>query len=413
MALSVDTGFVNANTGSTTTTITVTAQGKAIIMFTTRQNANGSDSANNALWTIGFSDGTNHRSIAWASDDNVATTNCGSTWRTDSALDVLDSGTPTSEARVTGVAFTDATTTTLTWNVNPSVDYLIGFIQVGGSDITNVSVGTGTLVSGSTADVAVTAPGFQPDFAMFIGTQATAAGTITRALGTVGFAASADKEFTMCWGIDDAQNMTTTIDAVSYTNAAASMSQITAGAETIDFLANLKSFDVNGFTLAVTNAASAAWQFGYLVIKGGQWDVGNGTISDPEIISGMAFQPKGLAIANTNAAADATVAISTVTTFGVATSTSTEATVSAGQTDAVLNTATFRATYSDSISSTGTASTKVNFTQFNSDGWQTTSGDARTFGWFACGDAAVTIVSTMWGQRTNEPIFPKRGLNLY
>ena len=399
MALTVDTGIVNANTGSATTTITVTAQGKAIILFTTGQTAEGSDSAANAMFSFGFSDGTFHRCIAWASDDNVGTTNCGSTWRATAAIEVLSNGTPTSLVTAT-VAFTNATTTTLTFSGTPAAAYKIGYIQFGGSDITNVLVSGATLVSGSTADVVVSSPGFQPDFAMFIGTQATAAGTITRALGTVGFASHVDKEVTMAWGIDDGANMTANIDAVSYTNSAASMSQITAGAETVDFLANLKSFDANGFTLAVTNAASAAWQFGYLVIKGGQWDVGTTTpvSGGTRTISGMTFQPKGLFLAHTTADADATVDINATSGVGAASSTSTEASAAARQQDAQLNTNVFRDTQSANIQTQpgGTASTS--FDGFTSDGWAITSGGLETptwqTGWFAAGDNAVAPTTT-------------------
>jgi hypothetical protein len=273
-------------------------------------------------------------------------------------------------------------------------------MQVGGSDITNVSVGTGTFSAGSTADLAITAPGFQPNFAMFIGTQATAAGTITRALGTVGFASSSTKEFTMCWGIDDAQTMTATIDAVSYTDSAASMSQITAGAETIDLLANLKSFDTNGFTLAITNAATAAWQFGYLLIKGGQWDVGTTTVS------GISFDPKCLFTAITAATSNATVTVNAASSVGAAVSTSTEAAALGRQDDAILNTAVFLESSNSKIIVT-TASNNCDFTNFGTGQWTITSagvGSGWQLGWFAAADNAVVFDPLANPLQTNQAV---------
>lgn len=408
-ALDVSTGVFNANTGSATTTVTVTCQGKAIILYTTGQTAEGSDAAANASFSYGFSDGTNHRMIGWSADDNVGTTNVGKAFRTDRVAEYFSAGTPTSVRYVSGVAFTDATTTTITWDGTPAAAYKVGFIQVCGSDITNVIVGTQTLAT-STGAQSVTGLAFQPDFGVFINAQATAAGTAARALGSIGFAASSTKEFTMAWGIDDAQNMTATIDAVSYTDQAACMSGITAGAETVDFLADFTSFNSDGYTVNVSNAPTAAWLVGYLLIKGGQWDVGtkvwaSGT-NTAVTVSGMAFQPKGLLLAHATPTADATVttqvADPTSSVVGVAASTSTEATAGAGMTDAALNTQVFHDVYSGSILNrpAGAASESSVLTSFNSDGWTATTGaggySAFQVGWFAMGDnaAAPTCAGT-------------------
>lgn len=187
MALSVLTGQVAANTGSATTNIpSVGFQGKAIILWGTNGTANTDGTQATAGWSIGFSDGTNHRCIAWAGDDSVATSNVGKSARTDSVLDILTDGTPTSARRVTGVTF-NASDVDLTWDGTPAAAYLVQYMILGGSDISNVKVGTHTMAN-STGDKTETGVGFQGDFGMFLFTAATAAGTTTLANASVGFA---------------------------------------------------------------------------------------------------------------------------------------------------------------------------------------------------------------------------------
>ena len=410
MALSVDTGIVNANTGSATTTITVTAQGKAIILFTTGQTAEGTDSAANAMWSIGFSDGTNHRCISWASDDNVGTTNCGRSYSATRSLEVLSNGTPTIVRGITGVAFTDATTTTLTWDGTPAAAYKVGYMQVGGSDITNVLVGSHTMAN-STGDKTETGVGFQGDFGMFLFGGATGAGTSTRANLSVGFACrvndsgtSRARQFGMSWGIDDGATMTANIDAVSYTNSSNFLSYITDGAETIDVLAQFGTaseplgFASDGFRYNISNAsATNAQLLYYLIIKGGQWDVGTIDPASSLVVSSMTFQPKGIAVANSHASATATVTTTATSSFGAASSTTTEASVGARQDDAVLNTAVYRVTQTDRIAHDNPAATSGwNLNAVASNGFTLAGQGApgnRLLGWFAAGDNASVVPS--------------------
>lgn len=398
MALSVETGLFSADTADATTTVSCGFTGKAIILFTTGQTAEGSDSAANVSWSYGFSDGTNHRVVSWASDDNVATTNCGRWWGNASIAIINSNGNPTSLITITGVTF-GASSFNITWSGTPAAAYKVGYILLGGSDITDVVVGTQTLTT-STGAQSVTGLAFQPDFGIFINAQTTASTSGTRALGSIGFAASSTKEFTMCWGVNDGQTMTGGIDAVNYTNQDACMSGITAGAETVDFLADFTSFNSDGYTINVSNAPTAGWLVGYLLIKGGQWDVGTTTIpgaGSTRTISGLAFQPKGVGIGTTRTFANATVETEMSSVFGVATSTSTEASISAGQADAVLNTTVIRRTLSTRLwaQSHTSASYSADFDAFTSDGFQftgnSTDGSTTTqLGWFACGDAAVS-----------------------
>lgn len=411
MALSVDTGQVAANTGSATTTITVTAQGKAIILWTTGQTSTGSDAAANAMFSIGFADGTNVRSEGWASDDNVGTTNCGKFLASAYALRILSNGAPTTVLGITGVTFTNATTTTLTWEGTPAAAYLISYMQLGGSDITNVLVGTHTMSTG-TGDKTETGVGFEGDFGMFLFAGMTSSTTTTRANASIGFACKVNdagtsraRQFGMAWGIDDGANMTTTIDAVSYTNSTNFLAYITDGAETIDVLGQFGTatvplgFASNGFRYNLSNAsATNAQLMYYLIIQGGQWDAGTTTMpsSATRTVSGLAFTPNGLALAWGGNTANATVTATTtiaqqLSGFGAATSTSTEAMGTATQVDAVLNTQVQRWTESTKIAAEATS---VDFSAFASGEWSinaASSNDAVQLGWFVMADNAVVF----------------------
>lgn len=394
MALSVETGQFAANTGSATTTVSCGFTGKALILWTTGQTTNGSDTAANASWSIGFSDGTNNRSFVWGSDDNVATTNTGH--GVSNLLSILSDGTPTFARSITGVSF-GASSFDLTWNGTPASAYLVNYMLLGGTDITNVKVGTAADNFGSTGNKSETGPGFQGNFGMFL----VHAGGGNIANTGIGFAVSNTKQFTASWGIDDGANMTTTIDAVSYTNNSGFVSYITEGAETVDLLASFTNWTSTGFDFNVSNASTATGlTVEYLVIAGGQWDVGTSTTptsSGTRTISSMSFQPQGLFLAHTSTTADATVTIDCNSTVGAATSTSTEASCSASQDDAVLNTTCNRSTSNSKILLSGSfPTTSVDFTSFASNGWTITEGGvsatAYQMGWFACGSAEATVV---------------------
>lgn len=417
MALSVETGQFAANTGSATTTVTTGFQGKAVIFWATSGTANTTGTAGNAGWSIGFSDGTSHKAIAWAGDNAVATSNVGCSYRTASALDILTNGTPTSARRITGVAFNATPNMVITWDGTPAAAYLVHYMLLGGADITNISIGSSTIPN-STGDKNIATVGFQGNFGFFLYNKpgvGDSDGTHTQVSHGYGFAVSGSKEFGTAFAVDDGATMSASVDAVGYTDSSNFMSLITAGAETIDVLgsfgtaSNPTGWTSNGFDYNLSNAPAAATGFSWLVIKGGQWDLGTTTYPTSgatRTITGMAFQPKGLAFASSSPTADATVTVTNITHFGAATSTSTEAALSLFHNDAI-NTSVNR--YISNTRNVQALSTAADFTTFNSDGWTITeaSGASAAYqaGWFAMADNAVAPTTTgqgWWGAAGNQ-----------
>ena len=412
MALSVETGQFAAGTAGPTTVVTLTDSGltgKAIIFWAGLRSSNGIGGNFTQGWSVGFSDGTNHRCIAWAGDSAVATTNVGRSLRTASALDILTDGTPTSTLRITGVSFA-AGSFTVTFSGTPLTAYLISFMVLGGADITNVLVGHSNAMPTSTGawnvNNAGASVGFTADFGMFLYTKQTADGTAVLANSSIGFAQSSTKEFTMAWGVDDGQTMSANVDGVSYTNQAASIAYITDGAETVDLLADFTQFTSTGFDMNISNAqATANTLMPFLLIKGGQWDVGvstKPTTATAQTVTGMAFQPKGALWAQTEATADATVTAGGATSsVGAAISTSTETLAGISHNDAI-NTNVDRDLENTKVAWDSTvAATQADFTSFQSDGWTITwgaTGAALQTGWFAMTDnaAAPTTTGSGW-----------------
>lgn len=402
-ALEVTSGQFAASTAGTTTTVTTDFQGKAVIFWTAGQITAGLDNAANAMFSIGFSDGTGHRSISWATDDNVNPTNAGKTMSLVRAVEILSAGTPTVVRGITGVAFNATPNMVVTFDDTPAAAYLINYILLGGSDITNVLVGHDTMPTATgtwSIDNGGSSVGFTADFGIFLYNQLTASGGTTLTNGAIGFASSSAKEFTMSWGVDDAASMTANIDAVSYTNANACLSYITNGAETVDLLVDFTQFTSTGADVNISNAqATANTLMPFLFIKGGQWDVGTVAwstgISATTTVSGMAFQPQGVFLAHNSAVADATVTAQTTnfasTSVGAASSSTTDYVTGAGQVDAALNTSVYRYTNSDGILEKENA--HASFTNFASDGWVATNNAsayaAYRVGWFAMADNAA------------------------
>lgn len=211
----------------------------------------------------------------------------------------------------------------------------------------------------------------------------------------------------MAWGVDDGATMSATVDAVSYTNNANFLNYITNGAETIDVQAQFGTstvplgFASDGFRYNTSNAsATNAQLLFYLVIQGGQWDVGTTTLPDgaasTRTITGMAFQPSGLLVAHAQTSADATVELEAASMVGAATSTSTEASAGLEHQDAI-GTGVTRDIHNDKIIGTLMAAARAHdFTTFTADGWTITAEGTSSFapqlGWFAMASAASVTV---------------------
>jgi hypothetical protein len=300
---------------------------KALILFTTGQTGEGT--TDGYRFSIGYSDGTNSRSIGIASDNNIKPSNTGRAFGT-KALTILSSGAPTISAQADATFL--PTGFKITWTTNDSVQAKIHYIAMGGPDATN------SLVSSFTAPT-ITGPrsetiGFQPDFLMFMHARSmsdTSPG-ISDAYISYGFAVSPTKRAAIAVDSEDGARPTLTREIQRTDRAIVGLADTTGG---LDTEADLVSMDPTGFTLNWLNPPTNADKIYYLAIKGGQYDIGSltktssGQVDQPVSISNLDLQPRGVILSSINAAASTAVQNGDRISFGVSDITNEGATWSA------------------------------------------------------------------------------------
>lgn len=408
MALDRHSGAFAANTGSATTSVTAPGfQPSVVIIFGSNQTTDETlEFTTNSGLSYGFSNGTTHGYTAWAADDNVATTNIGTAYSETRVVGILTNGTPTVTNEAT-LAMT-ANGFDLTFNSTPAAAYRMGYIAIGGTDVTNVAIGFVAMpTTVTTLDVNV---GFVGDFGIFFSGSRTAAGTGTHAHMSVGFAASATKEVATNLMAQDGQTMTGNVNAMSWVrNDATLIGQTTGNAA--DYVADFVSFNQGGtnntFRLNFSDAPPSAYKLAYCIIKGPQFDCGVSTApatATTQTVTGMAFQPTlggwhGMQVAALN-----TITANACISFGGAISTATEVALGQMIFDATINTSVQQQAWSSKCALKPDAGIKADFTSFNADGWTITwaeSPSSTLIPWWAAAGAGAAPVGhpTMrrWG----------------
>lgn len=182
---------------------------------------------------------------------------------------------------------------TLNWSINNSTNYVIGYIALGGDDVTNTNVGSGTISSG-TGNKSVTGVGFQPDLVILL------FGDSSEFIGlggwnTIGIFNSSGEQWSVSSEtVDDVGTMQT------------NRKQRTDKCFTISFIdgdllieASFVSMDSDGFTLNFSSNPTGFDSF-YIAIKGVTTKIGSitaptaGATPTSQATTGVGFQPKGI-----------------------------------------------------------------------------------------------------------------------
>jgi hypothetical protein len=280
---------------TTTGSQTVTGIGflpKAIIFWWTRETSSGEL----ASISVGYGFATNYggafqnRGVAFASDDNVDTSNTGRRRSEIYSIIILSSGTPVLAAQASVTAF-NSDGFVLNWQTNEARADIIHYTVLGGADLVNAKASTCSLTSSSgTQDI--TGVGFQPDFAMFLWTFTEAADT-NMANGEVGigFAVSSTKRGALVANsIDGLGTMDT--NQQQRTDSCILLLNPTSGSQ--DAIVDFSQFLVDGFRITKTDAPVSATSIFYLALKGGSYDVGiinSPTSTGTQDITALNFKP--------------------------------------------------------------------------------------------------------------------------
>ena len=285
MGVSYKKGTFTKNTGTGTQDVTgVGFQAKALILFTSNQTVETFEE--HAMLSYGFSDGTTDCCLVSSTEDNVTTSDTYNNLHNDSIVFIINKTTGAFEARATLNSFA-SDGFQLNWVTNTTPAAVIHYIAIGGTDITNVKVGTQNVGTTATGNKAYTGVGFQPDFLHVLHNNALPASAYTyntTVEAEWGFGISAMKATNERWAI-----VTSSQDAVGTSVSwrremhDKCFTHIVNSTGAVNLEADFISFDSDGFTWNYTTNAggnTTNQPFAYLAIKGGLWTVGDSIMPD-------------------------------------------------------------------------------------------------------------------------------------
>jgi len=281
-------------------------QPKTLLFFYTRQGSTGY--ATGAATQFGFAAGTSNQqaTVSMSSSDNVATMTAYRNQRIGHCMSVVDPSTAGTDVSAQLTSF-DSDGFTLN---HPSANhqYLIHYIALGGTDLTNAYVGIGQAKT-STGTQAYTGVGFRPDCILTGSISTSSDPTTNFILGGARLcigAASSGGSGALYIGENDGVS---TADVVSYQRSGRVFVQGNPSS-TPSIEATLSTFDSDGFTLNfVTQASGSAIYFFYLALKGGGYNVVTDTqktSTGTKAKTGVGFLPSGLFLMGTNRATSTT-----------------------------------------------------------------------------------------------------------
>lgn len=363
---------------------------KALILFT-----HGSASADDAIGTqsaisMGFSDGTTSKSIWSGSKDAVATSDANR-YASSSEILITRSVTGGAAANAADLKSLDADGFTLTWTTNSASATIIKYIAIAGDDIEGVDVGSFTTPVSTTGVQNVSTSLNTADFVMLLSNiNITEDTTNANSWNVIGVASGTSNQG-VCSIFSDDNQATSNTSRYQRTNNIYAYQ--TSGA-LINDEASFNGFTASGFDLNWSTSDSSARTVYYLTIKGGSWEVGNGTT--PTTISTKAFttsfEPKGIGMFSHNDISNPGVRANALLSIGASDGTN-NTNISLRDTDNLTTTDSARASSSTKslrIITTSAIDLEADLDSFNATdftlNFTNVAGTAREFIWFAAGD---------------------------
>jgi len=262
---------------------------KVVIFFISTNTSNGAVA--HMRMGIGFAISSTERACIFTGDRNAeAETDGTARYSTDTAFRIQNPGASTIKVAA-DLETMDADGFTIDVTVVDAA-YKIGFLALGGSDLTNVKTTTFDAPT-STGNFSITGVGYQPDAVMFISNSHTSEVDRNGALGMIGFALSSTKRGYLT--IATKKDVTTSDTSRHQTTGKCAVRTGLSGS--VEGEADFVSMDADGFTIDVTDAWPSADKVIYLALKGGQYDFGTITSQTGTgnfSTTGVGFQPNAL-----------------------------------------------------------------------------------------------------------------------
>ena len=275
-------------------------QPKLVILQSTPDTANIVTAIANSHWSYGAFDGTNKTVQASNDRNGISTSDNRKYADITNTIYVADPpGTMTPDYIATGVSL-DADGFTINITNAPPINYRFGYWALGGSDVTNVKVGTfGS--KGSTGSQGITGVGFQPDLIIIFssGTFGGMPVNLGEGINGIGFANGLLTANQYAMGSYSADGTTSAIGTISAHNTGYVV-YLPMTNTFVSLQATLTSFDADGFTLNwVTHPVLANVNMSYIAIKGTvdfKSKVGVAILpvftGGKTIVTGIGFDPK-------------------------------------------------------------------------------------------------------------------------
>lgn len=253
-------------------------QPKVLIFFLTSITALGNESALdlNMLKGLGMAVSSTERfAMVSFEADNVATTSAVRVQTNQGCLVSMDA------TQVTGLmdlSSMDSDGFTLSVSTQFPANYRVLYFAYGGTDITNVKIGTFQRPN-TTGNQSISTVGFEPDVCFFMSSkQGTINGTVSVDGSTMFGVAGSNGQWVHGGGSNNGAAISQTINYACYSECIAFFDS--AFTDVIG-RASLSSFDSSGFTLNwLEDSDTTQHYIAYLAIAGGGWHVGNASLVD-------------------------------------------------------------------------------------------------------------------------------------
>jgi hypothetical protein len=299
--LGVKVGTFKLGTGSIGANVSVSGFGftpKYVLLFWNGTTATTDTAAGGHMRGpgIGFvASSSDFRMMTVASQDNVATTSTGGGVLATECVTVM-TGANADDGGASCTLDSDGFTVTITDQLGS--DYTIGYVAVGGSDVTNVK--TGGQNTGTTDPFSVTGVGFQPDTVIFASSgDRTAAAIGSEAALCIGAAAGPNGSIVnavTCLGSDNAEADPNPPNTKRYGRTGANESLVTMNRlGTFQARCGVSAWQSDGFDIDCTaNPAASRW-FNWIAIKGGKYKIVDSltrTDSNDIVTTSFGFTPR-------------------------------------------------------------------------------------------------------------------------
>ena len=307
MAFSVKKGTITAHTSTGSQGYTgVGFTPKAIAFWGTNQTATGYLGNVRVFYGAATRQGgsTQQWCQAISADDTLGTSDTGRGNNNAACIHAHNDATTPTVEMVADLTSFDADGFTLNWSIAAGSAWIIHYLALGGSDITNAYAGN-VLTTATTSNQAITAPGFTPEALWGVcNLQGAWNQDISQGNICMGFATPAARG-TTAWRSRDAQ---ANEDGAGSQITTQWLSGIASTAGTAAPVIEVASWDANGFT--IQDDFGVAMAVGYLAIAGGQHFVGSETSrtsTGTKATTGVGFEPTGVAMMSWGLAASASI----------------------------------------------------------------------------------------------------------